>query len=96
MLFKLDDVKQICQKISLENFEMPDEILYEDIYCIIYRCDLIKCDNMVLTYRHIDIEYSFGEFYEICEDTSLFRYINTLYNLLLLKENKEIVLYQKE
>ena len=46
--------------------------------------------------RHIDIEFSYGEYFEVCEGTPLFEYIGTLCNLSLSQEEKEtMVIYQK-
>lgn len=46
--------------------------------------------------RHIDMEYSFGDYYEMSEGTPLFAYIS---GICLLPEGEgetEVVLYQEE
>lgn len=93
-MLTLDEVKRLCHKLSVEITGKPDDTLYEDVSCITYYNDVIDCGDTVVTHRHIDIEYSFGDSYEICEDTALFLYICTLCNLPLLKTEEEIVLYQ--
>ena len=90
-----NEVKQISCKVSWENIGKSDDDLSEDICCIVYRADVFECDDTPIIDRHIDIEYSFGEYYEVHEDSSLFQFIFTLCGLPLLQEEKEIVLYQK-
>lgn len=93
------EVKQINHKLYLENMGMPEDSpindLSEDISYIIYYTDVFESDNIPIIHRHIDIEYSFGEYYEICENTDLFQFICTLCSLPLLQEEQELVLYQK-
>ena len=91
----LDEVKQISRQISLENTGAADEDLSGDIACIVYRTEVYACGGASRTGRHIDIEYSFGEFYEIHEETALFQAVCTLCGLPLRQEAGETVLYQK-
>ncbi|MCI8553954.1 MAG: hypothetical protein HFJ80_03305 [Clostridiales bacterium] len=93
-MMTLKEVKQICHQLSLENTGESEEALCEEISCIVYYQDVIDCGDTVMVHRHIDIEYSFGDYYEIDEDTALFQYIGTLCPLPLLKEETEMVLYQ--
>ena len=90
-----NEVKQISRKLYEENVSISDNDLSEDISCIVYRNDVFECDNFIINNRHIDIEYSFGEYYEVCVGTSLFEYICALCNLPLLQGEKEIKIYQK-
>lgn len=94
-MLTLNEVKQITGKLSLENTGMSHDNLSEDISYIAYRTDVFECGNTVKIHRHIDIEYSFGEYCEICEDTPLFQFICTLCNLPLPQEEQEMILYQK-
>lgn len=94
-----NEVKQISNKLYLQNMGLlennPIQDLSEDISYIVYYTDVLECENTLIIHRHIDIEYSFGEYYEICEDTDLFQFICTLCNLPLLQEEQELVIYQK-
>ena len=94
-MITMEKVKQISSKISLENGISEDE-LGEDISEIVYRVDVFECEDAPMIDRHIDIEYSFGECYEVQEDTSLFQFICELCGLPLLQEEEEIVIYQKD
>ena len=87
-MISLDDVKQISQKISLENGISEDD-LSEDVSEIVYRIDVFECDDAPIIDRHIDIEYSFGDYYEIHEDSPLFQFICALCNLSLGQEEEE-------
>lgn len=84
------DAEQIISQLSTENVDS------EEISCIIYRIDVYKLGNERIMNRHVDIEYSYGEYYEICEGTTLFQYIFTICHLPLLQESQEIVLYQND
>ena len=62
-----------------------------------YYVDVFECDgDTSIIERHIDIEYSFGEYYEVPEGSELFQFICSLYGLPLLQEEKEITIYQKD
>ncbi len=97
-MLTLDQMKEICHRVSLENTGTPDDAdaLSEDVSQIIYRRDEIDCDGTVIVDRHIDMEYSFGDYYEMFEGTPLFAYIS---GICLLPEGEgetEVVLYQEE
>ena len=94
-MITIDDLKQICQKISLEN-GMSDDNLSEDVSEIVYRIDVFECDDTPIIDRHIDIEYSFGDYYEVHEENPLFQFICVLCNLSLAQEEEEIILYQND
>lgn len=92
-MIAIDDLKQISKKISLEN-GMSDDNLSEDISEIVYRIDVFECDDTPIIDRHIDIEYSFGDYYEVHEENPLFQFICSLCNLSLAQEKEGIILYQ--
>ena len=94
-MITMDDVKQISQKISLENGIFDDD-LSEDVSEIAYRIDVFECGDSPVIDRHIDIEYSFGDYYEVHEDSPLFQFICELCNLSLAQEEEEIILYQSD
>ena len=94
-MITMDDVKQISQKISLEN-GISDDDLSEDVSEIVYRIDVFECGDSPVIDRHIDIEYSFGDYYEVHEDSPLFQFICELCNLSLAQEEEEIILYQSD
>ena len=94
-MITMDDVKQISQKISLEN-GISDDDLSEDVSEIVYRIDVFECGDSPIIDRHIDIEYSFGDYYEVHEDSPLFQFICELCNLSLAQEEEEIILYQSD
>ena len=87
-MITIDDVKQISKIISLENGLSKDD-LSEDVSEIVYRIDVFECDDAPIIDRHIDIEYSFGDYYEVHEDSSLFQFICGLCNLSLAQEEEE-------
>ena len=92
-MITMDNVKQISQKISLEN-GISDDDLSEDVSEIVYRIDVFECGDSPVIDRHIDIEYSFGDYYEVHEDSPLFQFICELCNLSSAQEEEEIILYQ--
>lgn len=87
-MISLDNVKQISPKLSLENGISEDD-LGEDVSEIVYRIDVFECDDAPIIDRHIDIEYSFGDYYEVHEDSPLFQFICALCNLSLEQEQEE-------
>ncbi len=91
-MITIDDVKQISQKISLEN-GISDDNLSEDVSEIVYRIDVFECDDTPIIDRHIDIEYSFGDYYEVHEENLFFQFICTLRNLSLAQGEEEIILF---
>lgn len=95
MMMTTSELMMIVNKLSLENVSMSiDEI--SDLSCIVYRNDVFDYANTKINSRHIDIELSYGEYYELHEGTPLFQYICSLCNLPLKQESQEIVIYQKE
>ena len=94
-MITMDDVKQISQKISLEN-GISDDDLSEDVSEIVYHIDVFGGGDIPIIDRHIDIEYSFGDYYEVHEDSPLFQFICALCNLSLAQEEEEIILYQND
>ncbi len=91
-----NEVQQIHNKLSSENTDIADDNLDEEITSIIYYVDKIDCDKeTTLVHRHIDIEYSFGEYYVISEGTPLFDAVCSLCSLQLQSELQETVLFSK-
>lgn len=88
-----DKVKQISKNISLKNGISNDD-LSKDVSKIVYHIDVFKCGNTSIIDRHIDIEYSFGDYYEVHENNPSFQFIFALCNLALIQEEEEIILYQ--
>lgn len=87
-MITINDVKQISKKISLEN-GISENDLSEDVSEIVYRTDVFECDDASIIDRHIDIEYSFGDYYEVHEYSPLFQFICALCNLSLAQEEEE-------
>ncbi len=94
-MITLNEVKQIVNSLSLQNPSIWDARVIDDISCIVYRNDVFECGDTTINNRHIDIELSFGEYYEICEETPLFQSICNICNLLKLEEEQEIIIYKK-
>ncbi len=94
-MITLNEVKQIVDKLSLEDLTVTDDNLIEDISCIVYCNDVFECGDITINSRHIDIEFSFGENYEIQEDDPVFRFICTLCDLPMTEEEQELIIYQK-
>jgi len=74
IVITMDEVQKISHKIALEN-GISDDTLSGDISNIVYHIDVLECGDTSIIDRHIDIEYSFGEYYEVREDTLLFQFI---------------------
>jgi len=87
-MITINDVKQVSKKISLENV-ISENDLSKDVSEIVYRTDVFECDDASIIDRHIDIEYSFGDYYEVHEDSPLFQFICALCNLSLEQEQEE-------
>lgn len=93
-MITIDSVKQISQKISLEN-SLSNDNLSGDVTEIVYQMDVFECGDTPIIDRHIDIEYFFGDYYEVHEENPLFQFICVLCNLSLAQvEEEEIILYQ--
>lgn len=94
-MLTIDDVRQISNKISLEN-GISDENLSEDVSEIVYRVEVFECNDAPTIDRHIDIEYSFGDYYEVHEENPLFQFICALCDLSFAQGEEEIILYQND
>ena len=94
-MITMDDIRQISQKISLEN-GISDDDLSEDVSEIVCRTDVFECGDTPIIDRHIDIEYSFGDCYEVHEDNPLFQFVCELCSLSLAQEEEKIILYQND
>lgn len=95
-MISIDSVKQINQKIALEN-GLSDDNLSEEISKIVYHMDKFECGDTPIIDRHIDIDYSFGDYYEVHEESPLFQFICELCGLSLAQADmEEMILYQNE
>lgn len=94
-MITLNEVKQIVDKLSLEDLPATDDNLIDDISCIVYCNDVFECGDETINSRHIDIEFSFGDYYEIQEEDPVFQFICTLCNLPMTEDEQELIIYQK-
>lgn len=95
-MMNLNGVKQVINKLALEKTMVQNNDLSNEVSCIVYRVDIFKRGDDNIISRHIDIEFTFGDYYEICEDNSIFQYICSLCGLQTsMKEQDEVLLYQK-
>ena len=90
-----NQVWQIMNKLFPENASMPYNEIIDDISCIIYRNDIFECGDKTIHSKHIDIEFSFGECYEIPQDNPVFQFICNICNFPLSEETQELIIYQK-
>ena len=93
-LLTWNQVKEIAEKLKDEMGTYKID-WSEDIVCVVYRVDRFDYGGVSQIDRHIDIECSFGEYYEIGEESALFQWIRARCNLPLWQENQETILYQK-
>lgn len=93
-MLALEQVKEINRRLALENGVENDD-LSGDISSIVYRVDVFGDENPSMIHRHIDIEYSFGEYFEITEDSPLFEYIRGLCDLPLSDKEQEITIWEE-
>ena len=77
-------INEICKELINCAKESSDN--EEIVYCI----DVFEGGDIPIIDRHIDIEYSFGDYYEVHEDNPLFQLICTLCNLSLAQEEEEM------
>lgn len=92
-MITINEVKQIVGRLSLENVSLANEYFIDDLSCIIYRNDTFEYGGTIINHKHIDLEFSFGEYYEIQETMSLFGFICMLCDFPLSEQ--EWVIYQK-
>lgn len=87
--------KQINNIIKKLNSEY---ISKEDISKITFYSEIIKYGNTIKINKHINIDFTFGDYIELHESEELYKYIFNLCNLCLSKAEDEttITLYQKE
>lgn len=94
-----DELNQILENLPFisERDNRADYDLSEDISRIVYYVDIFECGNSDIVSRHIDIDFIFGDCYELHEEDALFQSIFTQYNLQTITEDseQEIILYQK-
>lgn len=69
--------------------------LSKDVDCIVYRTDVFSCGEEAIISRHIDIEFTFGEHYEIADTLPLFDWICDHSGLAPSSEETAVLLYQQ-
>ena len=89
-----EQVKEINRKLAKENGIETDDS-DDEISSIVYRIDVFGDEDPSMIDRHIDIEYSFGDYYEIAENSPLFEYIQKLCDLPLSNEELEITIWEE-
>ena len=78
----------------VEGEELKKLMDLEDVSQIVYRNDDFELDEAnVVRYRHIDIEYDYGEYAEIPEEDEMFKRLQEIFKISDLEKN-EIVLYE--
>lgn len=94
-----DELNQILENLSfiIERDNHADYDLSEDVSRIVYYVDIFECGSSNIISRHIDIDFIFGDCYELHEEDALFQSIFTRCNLQTIAEDseQEIILYQK-
>ncbi len=88
-----NEVKQIARKLFSANLFISEDDFIEDISCIVYRNDVFECGDNKIHSKHIDIEFSYGESYEVSQTAPEFQFICRLCNFTPLEE--EFIIYQK-
>ena len=53
-MLSLEDVNEICQRLSLEIMGRLEEDFSEDVSCIVYYHDICECGDVSIYHRHID------------------------------------------
>ncbi|MDE7229293.1 MAG: hypothetical protein K2N56_02325 [Oscillospiraceae bacterium] len=94
-MLTLEQVKEISRRLALENGLEYGDLSAEDISSIVYRVDVFGDEDPSMIDRHIDIEYSFGDYFEITEDSPLFEYIRSLCGLPFSSEEQEITIWEE-
>lgn len=89
-----EQVKGISRRLAEEN-GVENDNSGEDISSVVYRVDVFGDEDPSMIDRHIDIEYSFGDYFEITEDSPLFEYIRSLCDLPLSDEEQEITIWEE-
>lgn len=89
-----EQIKEIIRRLAEEN-GIEIDASSEDISSIVYRVDVFGDEDPSMIDRHIDIEYSFGDYFEITEDSPLFEYIRHLCDLPLSNKELELTLWEE-
>lgn len=97
-MIPLNEGKNIIEQLQLKNKLMTGMDFTRDVSQIAYHIDVFQCGKSSIINKHIDVEFSFGEYLEIQEDEELYRYLFDLCNLQLVKADTDtlIILYQKD
>ena len=95
-----DEVNKIMEAITSANHTDFDGDLCEEISEIAYCVDRFEFDDDCEISRHIDIEFTFGEYFEIHEGDALYEFVFSLEsmrggNLQTLENETRILLYSE-
>ena len=95
-----DEVNKIMEVITSANHADYDSDLCEEISEIAYCVDRFDFDDVCEISRHIDIEFTFGEYIEIHEGDALYESVFSLEsmrggNLQTIENETRIVLYSE-
>lgn len=88
-MLSLENIKEIIKKLPASNYDVSDDVSFV-VYCI----DSFEYNDQRWTDRHIDIEFIFGDTYEIHEGEILFDYILSMCHIENMEE--EEILYKKQ
>lgn len=94
----IEDIKLLFEKLSKNDFMKIDNALWEDVDRVTLYVDRFNLGstNQIITTKHIDIDFTFGEHIEFHENDELYEYILELSALQESDpEEKAIILYQR-
>lgn len=96
MNLSVKDVEKILAILESQHMLEPGDVTADDVSCIVYRHDMFECGREILDRRHIDIEFPFGEFLEIHENTPAFDLIIRLFDIPHPRGVLSTLLYRKQ
>lgn len=80
----------------LKRFPCKQSLVKDDIDTITYHQDVFMAGDIQMMFRHIDIDFCYGDYLEIKEEDALFAYIMNICKIKETAEEASITLYQKE
>ena len=89
-MLKLEQLDEILKRLPYH------QVVKEDIDTITYHQDVFMAGDTQIMFRHIDIDFCYGDYLEIKEEDALFAYIMNICNIKEMSEEAFIILYQKE
>lgn len=95
-MITLIELEKIVNELSQQKNISFETQSCAEVSSIVYRSDHFKYGSTAIKYRHIDIEFEFGEYCELCEEESLYQYIFKLCNLDMkdTEEEMDLILYK--